>query len=166
MHPAPSPTEMFQEVLESAPDAMLIVNPEGVIILLNRSAEEMFGYAREDLIGYGVELLVPKDAREAHARDRTLYQSQPRHRAMGVVGSIRGRRRDGSVFPADVSLGPLHREDGTYTVVAVRDLTAKRIAEQARERLLERVQDLERELDLLRARHVECPQCGAEVACH
>jgi len=153
-------SSIFQEVLECAPDAMLIVDPAGVIILVNRRAEELFGYSREDLTGHAVEVLVPKACRGSHADQRSQFQADPHYRAMGLIGGISGRHHDGTIFPADVSLGPLHRQGATYTVVAVRNLTQVRKAEQASARLLERVRELETELDRLRSEHPPCPLCA------
>ena len=125
----------------------------GLILLANRKVEEMFGYSREDLLGHEVETLVPKSLRAGHRQLRTHRMASGYHthaRDMGVVDGITARRRDGSIFAVDISHGPLHRDGAVHTVVSVRDLTQKMAADAARIHLLERVCDLEAELESLK----------------
>lgn len=154
---------MFQEIIESAPDAMLVVDSGGIIILVNRRVEVMFGYSREDLLGHEVEVLVPKSLRAVHRQQRAHRVVSGHHafsRDMGVLDGIMARHSDGSVFPVDISQGPLHRDGLVHSVVAVRDLTAKMAGEAARIHLVERLCELEAELDQLKAQNVGCPVCG------
>lgn len=121
---------MFQALLESAPDAMVVVGPDGRIMLANARTDEMFGYVREDLIGREVEMLVPSRHRRAHKRRRTGFFDIPAPRPMGAGLELWGLRRGGDEFPIDVSLSPLHTDQGTLVSAAVRDVT-ERLATQA-----------------------------------
>ena len=120
----------FRDVLESAPDAMVIVDAEGTIVLVNAQAEKLFGYAREKLLGQPVESLVPDRVRRSHAAHRSGYGADPAARQMGVASELHGRRQDGSEFPVDISLSPLHTDDGTFVVSAIRDITDRKRAEE------------------------------------
>lgn len=103
---------MFHALLESAPDAMVIVGPDGRIVLANAQADQMFGYPREELIGREVEILIPPRHRGSHERYRTGFFAAPAARRMGAGLELWGMRCDGTVFPVDVSLSPLQTEQG------------------------------------------------------
>jgi formate hydrogenlyase transcriptional activator len=119
-------------LLELAPDAMVIVDRTGRIVVANSQTERMFGYAREELIGQRVEVLIPEELREAHVRHRADYDDAPRTRPMGANLELLGRRRDGSTFPVEISLSPIE-DEGHFVASAIRDVTdRKRIAEALR----------------------------------
>lgn len=121
----------FRGLLESAPDAIVIVDGEGRIDLVNRQAEEMFGFARDELKGQAVEVLVPEQAREAHVRHRENYMRDPTTRPMGVEMNIDGCRRDGTTFPADIKLSPLKTEGQLLVTSIIRDITDRKRTEEA-----------------------------------
>lgn len=119
----------FRELLEAAPDAILEVDRDGRIMLLNPVTEKMFGYEREELVGQPVEMLISGGAREGHVRHRENYWRNPTARPMGSGFTMEGRRKDGSTFPVDISLSPVHSEDGQRVTAVIRDISERRLAE-------------------------------------
>jgi PAS domain S-box-containing protein len=120
---------MFHDLVESAADATVIADSDGRIMLANSQTEGMFGYLREDLIGRDIETLLPQRFREAHLQHRANFFTHPKPRRMGAGLKLSGLRRDGTEFPIDVSLSPLHTEQGTLVSAAIRDLTEQFVAQ-------------------------------------
>lgn len=125
----------FREFLESAPDAMVIVDRSGCIQLVNAQAENLFGYSREELIGQPVEKLMPRRFHESQLKYRDAYSQSPRTRSMGVGLELYGLRKDGSEFPIEISLSPLHTAKGDLVSSAIRDVTDRRRADENIQRL-------------------------------
>jgi PAS domain S-box-containing protein len=125
----------FRGLLESAPDAIVIVDGDGVIVLVNGQTETLFGYLRTELIGQRIELLIPDRFRHAHTAHRTRYFRNPSLRAMGAGLELYGRRKDGAEFPIDVRLSPFETEKGLLVSSVIRDITEHRNAEQQSARL-------------------------------
>ncbi len=119
----------FRDLVEAAPDAKVISDESGAIVLVNGQTERMFGYSRQELIGQPVELLLPERFRRSHTVQREGYLKEPRVRAMGSGLELFGRRKDGSEFPVEISLSPLRTDEGLLVSAAVRDITdRKRVA--------------------------------------
>jgi PAS domain S-box-containing protein len=131
----------FRGLLEAAPDAIVGVDRTGVIALVNGQAERLFGYPREELIGQPVEILVPRALRERHVIDRSAYAADPEPRPMGAGRELAGRRRDGTEFPAEISLSSIETEDGVLLSAAIRDVTERKRAEAKFRGLLEAAPD-------------------------
>ncbi len=126
----PQAEQRLSELLEAAPDAILQVDEEGRIVLLNHMAEQMFGYSKDELLGAPVEILVPIELRAAHAAHRSRFASHPTTRAMGNGLVLEAVRKDGSRFPVEISLSPGRSEAGFRATAIVRDITARREAEE------------------------------------
>lgn len=118
-------------LLESAPDAMVIVDRAGQIVFANSQCERMFGYPPHELLGQTVEVLMPEQLRHGHVRHRAEYVAAPRTRQMGTGLELRGRRKDGSTFPVEISLSPLEESGGHFVASAIRDITDKKRVEEA-----------------------------------
>ena len=123
--------ERFAALMESAPDAMLVVDHEGTLVLVNSQVEAVFGYPREELLGEKIEVLVPEEFREVHVAYRDGYIHDPSTRPMGgTTMELRGQRADGTTFPVEVSLSPIETGDGQLVVASARDITQRKEDEQ------------------------------------
>jgi protein-histidine pros-kinase len=138
-------------VLESAPDAMVILADDGRIVSVNAQTENLFGYAREELVGRPVEVLVPERFRARHPEHRGQFVSQPNARRMGAGIELSALRKDGCEVPVEISLATLSSEDGTLVVSAIRDVTERRrqadelrAAKEAAETALDRAESASR----------------------
>jgi two-component system, NarL family, sensor histidine kinase DevS len=125
-----SAAAMMADLVEAAPDGMLLVDEDGRITFVNHQVEALFGYERGELVGQPVEMLVPEAVEETHRDHRARYAARPGSRPMGVGLVLSGRRRDGSQFPVEISLSPLHFADGLRTIATVRDITDRVQAEE------------------------------------
>ena len=136
----------FRRILESAPDAIVIADAQGRIVLVNAETERLFGYDRKELIGQAVEILVPGQFREKHPQHREGYTAHPRPRLMGEGLELRGLRKDATQFPVEISLSPLESPEGILISAAIRDITTRKKSEAA---LVQTVAELKRSNDEL-----------------
>lgn len=129
---APEAAQVLAErLLEFLPDAVLVTGSDGRICETNPQAERIFGYARNELVGQPIELLVPERFRQIHSHHRSTYYAAPRMRPMGANLELLGRRKDGSEFPVDILLSPVQTEEETLVLAVVRDITQRKQIEEA-----------------------------------
>jgi len=143
----PLPQIDFRDLLEAAPDGIVIVDSESRIQLLNTQAERMFGYARQELLSQPIEVLLPERFHRAHVAHRQRYISAPRTRPMGAGLDLYGQRRDGSEFPVEISLSPLQTENGPLVISIIRDSTDRKRSQEALERQAEELARSNEELE-------------------
>lgn len=120
----------FRLLLDAAPDAMVVVDQTGIIVLANLQADRIFGHSRDQLTGHSIDTLVPERFRDRHLGHREFYFRDPRVRPMGRSLELYGLRRDGSEFPVEISLSPLNVSGSLYITAAIRDITDRKEIEE------------------------------------
>ncbi len=156
----------FRALLESAPDAMVVTDKDGKIVFINSQTEKVFGYTREELLGQPVEMLMPARFRNRHLPQRSSFASEPRSRSIDEALELYALRKDGREFPVEISLSPLETEQGLLFTSAVRDITQRKVAQDAARELSARllqIQDEERRR-LARELHDSAGQIVAALA--
>jgi PAS domain S-box-containing protein len=127
--------EMFRIAVDAAPNAMVMADAEGKIVLVNTQTETLFGYTRRELVGSEVEILIPRRYRGAHPAYRVDFMREPHARAMGVGRDLYGVRKDGSEFPVEIGLNPIRTDRGTLVLSAIIDITQRKQADAEIKRL-------------------------------
>lgn len=135
------PDQKFKTFLEAAPDAIVVVDKNGSIVMVNQLTEEMFGYSQNELLGNKVELLVPKRLRKVHITHREGYFTEPKTRRMGEGRELSGMRKDGSEFAIEISLSPLTTDHEKFVISIIRDITSRKRLEAKFQGLLESAPD-------------------------
>lgn len=120
----------FRDLVDSAPDGVIVCDPQGKIILVNAETQRMFGYTREELVDQSIEILVPIGARPNHAAHVTGYTDAPRLRPMGIGRELTGRRKDGTEVAIEISLAPIRTPQGLFVTAGVRDVSERRALER------------------------------------
>lgn len=133
---------IFEKLFESSPDGIIVTNQEGLITQVNAQAEQMFGYARAELIGQAVEVLIPQRFHGTHPAFRRQYHAQPRSRPMGTGLELFATRKDGTEFPVDIMLSPVATNQGVLVLAVTRDITARKQAEDSLRESEERLRSI------------------------
>jgi PAS domain S-box-containing protein len=133
--------QSFRELVEGLPDAVVVIDTRGVIVLVNRQTEQLFGYPRAELLGEAIEILVPERLRRGHVgrRDGYLTEADPKPRPLGVGRELLGRRKDGSELPVEISLSPMGAGAGRLVTAVIRDLTERKRGEAKFRTLVENI---------------------------
>lgn len=137
----------FLGLLESAPNAIVITDQQGKIVLVNSQTSKLFGYNPKELVGEHLEILLPESLRDKHTAHRQSYVGNPHTRPMGIGLELLARRRDGSNFPVEISLSPLKEDDGLLITAIIRDITERKAAEAALKEAYNRLHLLNEELE-------------------
>ena len=124
----------FRELVDAAPDGLIVCDPQGQIVLVNAEAERMFGYERGELAHQSLDILIPDRARPQHGSHLARFMSQLRLRPMGIGMQLTGRRKDGNEIPVEISLSPIETDRGMLVTAGIRDVTERRKLERENRR--------------------------------
>ncbi len=125
----------FKALIEQMPDAIVIVNKDGQIVLVNAQSEKSFGYTKDEMLGNPIEILIPTALTSKHIEHRSKYVSSPQKRTMGTTMNLQAKRKDGSIFPVDIELGPVETQEGLLIIATVKDITERKKIDEYRSRL-------------------------------
>lgn len=152
----------FRQVVESAPNGMLVINKHGTVVMVNRQIETMFGYTREEMLGQPVEMLIPERFRSDHPDRRNRYFNAPVSLVMGAGRELYGARKDGSEFPVELGLNPIDTPDGILVLGSVVDITPRRQTELALAKAAQELESKNRELLEARDAAIRAGQAKAD----
>jgi PAS domain S-box-containing protein len=133
--------QLFRAAIESAPSGMVIVDDSGTIMMINRETERLFGYAREELLGQALEILVPPRFRSKHPKYRAEFFAHPSSRLMGAGRDLYGLRKDGTEIPVEIGLNPIQTDEGLLILSVIVDITDRKRAEESLRRLNETLEE-------------------------
>ena len=139
--------DRFRLVVESAPNAIVLVSKDGIISLVNKQTEYLFGYTREELIGEKVEILLPDKLRAAHPKLRNMFLETPQSRAMGAGRDLYARRKDGSEFPIEIGLNPIETAGGDQVLASIIDISERKKIESAMQLNTKKIEEKNKELE-------------------
>jgi PAS domain S-box-containing protein len=122
--------DLFRLAVESAPNAMIMVDREGRIVMANAQTEKLFGYPRAELLGQGIDMLVPERFRRTHSEHRNIFFAHPQTRSMGAGRDLFGLRKDGVEVPVEIGLNPIQTQEGSFVLAAIVDITERKRAEE------------------------------------
>lgn len=157
---------LFGELLEAAPDAIVVAERDGHMVLVNAQTEKVFGYNRHEILGKPVEILLPERFRKRHVEHRADYCCAPRRRLMGLTLDLYGLRRDGSEFPVEISLSPVRTDEGLLVISIIRDITERKQSEKelrAQAAKLEALVAVSRDVAALVHREMLLPRISEEA---
>jgi formate hydrogenlyase transcriptional activator len=149
--------ETFELAIEASPNSILVVDPQGTIVLVNRELERQFGYAREELVGQTVDVLIPEAQRHVHAVHRQAFARMPESRQMGAGRELFGRRKDGSQIPVEIGLNPIPTRDGLFVLASIVNVAERRRSEEAQRATLAEQLDFERVVAELSSQFINLP---------
>ena len=153
--------ERFRRVVESAPNAIILVGQDGRITLVNAQTEKLFGYGRDELVGQLVDILVPERFRGMHGGYRSSFFANPSVRAMGAGRDLYGLRKDGREFPVEIGLNPIQSDEGDLVLTSVIDITERKRAEAGMSRLMQEMQET---VSILAASTSDILEAASQVA--
>src|SRR5688572_18877564 len=130
MQPSQHSDDTFRLIVEAAPNAIVVIDEQGRIVIVNSQTEKLFGYGREEIIGQPIELLVPERFRPNHPDRRQSFFADPQARPMGAGRDLFGLRKDGTEFPVEIGLNPIRTAQGTLVLSAIVDITERQRAER------------------------------------
>lgn len=139
--------EKFQTIVESVPNGIILVNDKGIITLCNSDSEKMFGYSKNELLGKTVDSLVPVRYQHEHPAHRAGFTAQPKKRQMGAGRDLTGLRKDGTEFPVEIGLNPIHITEGHFVLALIVDITERKTVEEKLHKAYEQVQSKNEEME-------------------
>ncbi len=145
----PQDQQRYQQIIEASPSGMILADQRGEIILVNKMAEELFGYTREELLGMSVERLVPPRSRGKHPGYSREFYKQPKTRPMGAGRDLYGLKKDGSEVPVEIGLSPMEMEGGVFVLASIIDIRERKRLEEKSKELTRQLKKKNEELEQL-----------------
>jgi len=154
-----SQEHLAKALLESAPDAMVVADRYGTIVVVNKQAEQLFGYRRDELVGKSLQMLVPARFREQHSHHMERFVASPSVRPIGTGLELFALHKDAVEIPVDISMSPWQTEAGVLVIAAIRDITERKRVHAERERLIAELKDALAKVKLLSGLLPTCASC-------